>query len=307
MYKKLNFPRTLHEFIGNQKITTVLSMLLENKKSGRTFPDLIFYGPPGLGKTTLAQIIASELHTDFTMILGGQIEIDALEHLLLEGSGILFIDEIHSLSKNISEILYHAIENRIYKVYNDILCEEIDVSIENKIFIGATTDLGQLPKPLIDRFTYRLRLQEYTDEELTKILHLYEDVIHTSVENSGIPLILEASQNTPRLLKGLLYSCDDLRISKRESQITQTTVKELLSLLDIRRGLSHDQQRYLELLMKTRIPKGIDSLSASLGIPKKDIEYLIEPFLLKRGLVERTPRGRLFNRWEFGNDYLSND
>jgi Holliday junction DNA helicase RuvB len=79
MYKKLNFPRTLHEFIGNQKITTVLSMLLENKKSGRTFPDLIFYGPPGLGKTTLAQIIASELHTDFTMILGGQIEIDALD------------------------------------------------------------------------------------------------------------------------------------------------------------------------------------------------------------------------------------
>jgi len=303
MYKKVGFPEKIDEFIGNNNAKLQLKMLLSNTLTqNKVFPDILFYGNPGLGKTTLAEIIASELDTrNYQYFIGNQITPNILEKFLWSSvdKDVLFIDEIHSMNKECFDLFLPILQSRKCKI-KDITDPDTLVNIDVPMFpiIGATTDLGNVPKPLIDRFKYRINLCEYSQRELYEILIQLNKI---SVKKDGINITQEAaiqliaiSQNVPRILKHLYYQSIDISFYKKIKTISGKEVQEIMKLNHINEnGFDYLQQVYIKFLKTKTTPTGLSAISAGIQYPQKDIEILIEPYLIKTGVIERTSKGRI--------------
>jgi Holliday junction DNA helicase RuvB len=294
-------PRTLQEYVGQDSLKGNLEVFIKAaKKRGEALDHCLFYGPPGLGKTTLAYIIAHELQVGLRVTSGPAIEKSGdLAAILtnLEPRDVLFIDEIHRLGSAIEEILYPAMEE--YKL--DIIigqgpsARSIRIDLNPFTLVGATTRAGMITSPLRDRFGIIGHLEFYSDEELTRILRRTARILDVSSHPEGLDEIARRSRGTPRIANRLLKRVRDFAEVLSDGKIRPDIADTALSKLDIdKTGLDRMDRRIIETMVRifSGGPVGIDSLAASIGEDKDTIEDVYEPFLIQNGYIKRTPRGR---------------
>lgn len=295
-------PRTLEEYIGQSVVREQLSIFINAAQKRQQALDHVFiYGPPGLGKTTLAHIIAHEMKAGFKQTSGPVLEkAGDLAALLtnLEANDVLFIDEIHRLNPAIEEILYPAMED--YQL--DIMIGEgpaarsIKLDLPPFTLVGATTRAGLLTSPLRDRFGIVQRLEFYMIDDLKQIVHRSARILGVSIDDGGAEEIACRSRGTPRIANRLLRRIRDFAEVKAEGFIDTSVAKQGLDLLkvDIRGFDSMDRKLLLTLIEKFQGgPAGIDSLAAAIGEERGTLEDVIEPFLIQEGFILRTSRGRI--------------
>lgn len=295
-------PKTLADYTGQEAACEQLSIFIEaTKRRSEALDHTLIFGPPGLGKTTLANIIANELGVNIKQTSGPVIErAGDLAAILtnLQPSDVLFIDEIHRLSPAVEEVLYPAMED--YQI--DIMIGEgpaarsIKLDIPPFTLVGATTRAGMLTSPLRDRFGIVLRLEFYKVEELKKILLRSAQVLKIPLSEQGALEIANRSRGTPRIANRLLRRVRDVAQVRGEGEITSQLAKEALQLLDVDSQGFDLLDRKLLFCAIERFgggPVGLDSLSAALGESKDTIEDVIEPYLIQQGFMVRTPRGRV--------------
>jgi Holliday junction DNA helicase RuvB len=295
-------PSRLDEYVGQEKIRGQLTVFIQ-AAVGRQEPldHVLLFGPPGLGKTTLAHIIGREMGVNVRQTSGPVIEkAGDLAALLtnLEPNDVLFIDEIHRLSPAVEEILYPALED--YQL--DIMIGEgpaarsVKLDLPPFTLIGATTRAGMLTNPLRDRFGIVSRLEFYTPDELTKIIKRSADLLNTEIDGDGAREIASRSRGTPRIANRLLKRVRDFADVKFQGKIDQIVADEALMSLDVDgRGLDVMDRKLLEAIIHRFAggPVGVDNLAAAIGESRDTIEDVIEPFLIQEGYLQRTPRGRL--------------
>lgn len=294
-------PQTLEDYIGQEKAKANLKIYIESaKKRNDTLDHVLLYGPPGLGKTTLSNIIANELGVNIRTTSGPAIEKQGdLAAILtnLNDGDVLFIDEIHRLSRSIEEILYPAMED--YAI--DIIigkgpsARSIRLPIPKFTLIGATTRAGQLTTPLRDRFGVILKLELYTNEELTTIVKRSASILELDITEDGAMEIASRSRGTPRIANRLLKRIRDFALIKGDGQITGDIARYSLGMLEIDElGLDNTDRRMLEAIIRYYGggPVGLETLAATTGEEAVTIEDLYEPYLLQIGFMSRTPRGR---------------
>jgi len=295
-------PPTLSEYIGQEKVKDNLNIFIEAaKRRGEALDHVLFYGPPGLGKTTLAYIISRELGVGIKATSGPAIERQGdLAAILtnLQKNEVLFIDEIHRLNTAIEEILYPAMED--YQI--DLIIGQgpsartIKLDIPRFTLIGATTRSGLLTSPLRDRFGIITRLDFYKPEELRLILLRSANILNVQLDESGADEIACRSRGTPRIANRLLRRVRDYAEVKADSIITREVAKMALRMLEIdERGFdTMDRKLLLTIIEKFGGgPVGIETISAAISEDKDTIEDVYEPFLIQEGFLHRTPRGRL--------------
>lgn len=294
-------PGKLAEFIGQPKLKANLEVFIRAARGRRESLDhLLLYGPPGLGKTTLAHIMASEMGGGFRTTSGPIIDkagdLAALLTNLTEGD-VLFVDEVHRLNPAVEEILYPAMED----FQLDILIGEgpsarsIKIDLPRFTLVGATTRAGMLTSPLRDRFGILARLEFYTPDELVTIIRRSAEILGIKLDQSGAREIASRSRGTPRVANRLLRRVRDFAQVLESGHIDQPCANKALALLDVdHRGLDAMDHRLLTTLIHKfgGGPTGIDTLSAAIGEERDTIEEVIEPYLIQEGLIERTPRGR---------------
>lgn len=295
-------PRVLSEYIGQEKVKENLSIYIEAAKARRESLDhVLLYGPPGLGKTTLAGIIANEMGVSIRVTSGPAIEkAGDLAAILtsLSQNDILFIDEIHRLSRSVEEILYPAMED--YSL--DIIlgkgpgAHSVRLDLPKFTLIGATTRTGLLTAPLRDRFGVISRLELYTPEELKKIVVRSADILGTRIEESGALEIARRSRGTPRIANRMLKRVRDFAEVKGDGTITAQIADEALSRMEVDHlGLDMIDRKMMMFIIENfgGGPVGLDTLAASIGEDATTIEDVYEPYLLQLGFLNRTPRGRM--------------
>ena len=298
-------PKTLEEYVGQQKAKSNLKVYIESAKiRGEALDHVLLYGPPGLGKTTLSTIIANEMGVNIRTTSGPAIEKQGdLAAILtnLNESDVLFIDEIHRLSRAVEEILYPAMED--YSL--DIIigkgpsARSIRLPIPKFTLIGATTRAGQLTTPLRDRFGVLLKLELYTPEELADIVKRSAGILDISITDDGAYSIASRSRGTPRIANRLLKRIRDFALVKGDGQITSEIAKYALDALEIDElGLDNVDRRMLEAIIKyySGGPVGLETLAATIGEESITIEDVYEPYLMQIGFLARTPRGRCATR-----------
>ena len=295
-------PQTLDEYIGQEKTKKTLKIYIEAAKQRHDALDhVLFYGPPGLGKTTLSGIIANEMGTHMKVTSGPAIEkpgeMAAILNNLQEGD-VLFVDEIHRLNRQVEEVLYPAMED--YAI--DIMigkgpgARSVRLNLPKFTLVGATTRAGMLTAPLRDRFGVVNRLEFYTDRELMTIILRSARVLGVEIEESGAMELARRSRGTPRLANRLLKRVRDFAQVKYDGVITEKVANYALDLLDVDKyGLDHiDRSILLTMIEKFQGgPVGLDTLAASISEDAGTLEDVYEPYLLKNGFIQRTPRGRV--------------
>ena len=295
-------PKTLGDFIGHDALKQNLSVFVSGARSrGEAMDHVLLYGPPGLGKTTLAHIIANELGTNFRAtsapMLTKQGDLAAIL-TALEPMDVLFIDEIHRLPTAIEEVLYSAMED--FKL--DIMLGEgptaksVRIDLPPFTLVGATTRTGLLSNPLRDRFGIDLRLSFYPANDLAKIIVRSAQILGTQIDTNGAIMLAKSSRGTPRIANRLLKRARDFAAATGKDVIDTDTIKTTLYQLQIdEMGLDNIDREYINVIIKNYAggPVGIDNLSAALSEPSDTIEDVIEPYLMQLGFIQRTPRGRV--------------
>lgn len=295
-------PRRLDGYIGQEKIKESLLISIEAaKQRGDSLDHILFYGPPGLGKTTLSQIIANEMGVNIRVTSGPAIErpgeMAAVLNGLKEGD-ILFVDEIHRLNKQVEEVLYPAMEDFAIDIMlgKGADARSIRLNLPRFTLIGATTRAGLLSAPLRDRFGEIHRLEFYTPEELCRIIINSAQKLDVSIERQGAMELARRSRGTPRLANRILKRVRDYAQVRGDGMISEKVANTALDLMEVdKMGLDRADRRFLTALIGVfgGGPAGLDTLAASIGEDPGTIEDLIEPYLLQNGFINRTPRGRM--------------
>jgi Holliday junction DNA helicase RuvB len=298
-------PRALAEYIGQEQVKSQLSIFIDAARMrAEALDHVLIFGPPGLGKTTLAHVIATELHVNLRQTSGPVLERPGdLAAILtnLQARDVLFVDEIHRLSPIVEEILYPAMED--YQL--DIMIGEgpaarsIKLNLPPFTLVGATTRAGLLTSPLRDRFGIVQRLEFYTIAEIERIVHRTAGILGVQVDAAGALRIAQRSRGTPRIANRLLRRVRDYAQVKGHGGIDESAAHAALDLLDVDpQGLDALDRKLLRTIIEKFDggPVGIESLSASIGEERGTLEDVIEPFLIQQGLVARTARGRVATR-----------
>ena len=295
-------PKMLSDYIGQEKLKEMLSIYIEAaKKRKQSLDHCLFYGPPGLGKTTISNIIANELGVNCKITSGPAIEkpgeMAAILNSLSEGD-VLFVDEIHRLNRQVEEVLYPAMEDFAIDVLlgKESSTRSLRLELPHFTLIGATTRAGLLSAPLRDRFGIISKLEFYKKEELTKIVLRSAKVLSVPIEEDGAKSIAMRSRGTPRLANRLLRRIRDFADIKYEGVITKEVAEESLDLLNVDKlGLDQNDRAYLTAIVDKYSggPVGLETLAVSLGEDSGTVEDMIEPYLLLQGLIDRTKRGRV--------------
>ncbi len=295
-------PQVLKDYIGQEKLKSTLKIYIEAAKNrGDSLDHVLFYGPPGLGKTTLSGIIAHEMGVNLKITSGPAIEkpgeMAAILNNLQEGD-VLFVDEIHRLNRQVEEVLYPAMEDFAIDIMlgKDSSARSIRLELPRFTLVGATTRAGLLTAPLRDRFGVVQKLDFYTPEELKIIILRSASVMGVEIEETGAMELARRSRGTPRLANRLLRRVRDFAQVKYNGIITKEVADFALDILDVDRlGLdNNDRAILLTIIQKfSGGPVGLDTLAAALGEDAGTLEDVYEPYLLMNGLLNRTPRGRM--------------
>ena len=295
-------PKTLDEYIGQDKIKENMKIYIEAaKKRGEPLDHVLLYGPPGLGKTTLSNIISNEMNSNIKITSGPAIEKPGdLAALLtnLSEFDVLFIDEIHRLSKSVEEILYPALEDYTLDIIigKGPSARSIRLDLPKFTLIGATTKAGSLTTPLRDRFGIVHRLELYAIEDLTKIVKRSAGILNVNIEEDAAVEIARRSRGTPRIANRLLKRVRDYAQVRADGNITDDVANKALELLGVDSlGLDYvDEKLLMTIIQKFRGgPVGLDTLAASIGEDRNTIEDVYEPYLLQLGFINRGTRGRI--------------
>ncbi|WP_164216341.1 Holliday junction branch migration DNA helicase RuvB [Virgibacillus sp. YIM 98842] len=295
-------PDTLKQYIGQQKVRENLGIFIQAAKMREEPLDhVLLYGPPGLGKTTLALIIANEMGVQFRSTSGPAIERSGdLAAILssLEPGDVLFIDEIHRLPKSVEEVLYPAMEDFFLDIVigSGPSARSVRIDLPPFTLVGATTRAGLLSAPLRDRFGVLSRLEFYETGDLCAIIERTADIFETAITKEAAEEIAKRSRGTPRIANRLLKRVRDISQVKGEKEISLETTGEALKMLQVdKEGLDHIDHKLLKGIIEHYKggPVGLDSIAATIGEESQTIEEVYEPYLLQLGFIQRTPRGRI--------------
>lgn len=304
-------PVTLETYIGQDKVKENMRVYIEAaKQRGEALDHVLLYGPPGLGKTTLSNIIANEMNANIRTTSGPAIErpgdMAAILNNLNEGD-ILFIDEIHRINRFIEEVLYPAMEDYVLDIVigKGADAKSIRIDLPKFTLIGATTRIGLLTAPLRDRFGVINRLELYTPEELATIVKRSAKVLNIEIDDRGAVEIARRSRGTPRIANRLLKRVRDFAQVKYEGIITDDVAKDSLDILEVdKNGLDLIDKKLLMCMIEKFDggPVGVETLAVSIGEEAETIEDVYEPYLIQQGFIKRTPRGRVVTK--MGYDYF---
>lgn len=308
-------PQTLDEYIGQEKAKNTLRVYIEAAKERHDSLDhVLFYGPPGLGKTTLAGIIANEMGVHLKVTSGPAIEkpgeMAAILNNLQEGD-LLFIDEIHRLNRQVEEVLYPAMEDYAIDIMigKGATARSIRLELPRFTLVGATTRAGLLTAPLRDRFGVIHRLEFYTTEELKLIILHSAKILNVEIDEEGALELARRSRGTPRLANRILKRVRDFAQVRYDGVITKEVAETALNLLEVdKMGLDHVDRNILHTMIDKFAggPVGLDTLAAAIGEDAGTIEDVYEPYLIQNGFINRTPRGRVVTDFAYHHLGLEN-
>ena len=301
-------PQYLKDYIGQQKAKEILKIYIEAAKQRNDALDhVLFYGPPGLGKTTLAGIIANEMGVNLKVTSGPAIEkpgeMAAILNNLQEGD-LLLVDEIHRLNRQVEEVLYPAMEDYAIDIMigKGATARSIRLDLPKFTLVGATTRAGMLTAPLRDRFGVIHRLEFYSVEELKLIIQHSAKILNVEIDENGARELARRSRGTPRLANRILKRVRDFAQVKYNGVITEEVANVALDLLDVdKMGLDHIDRNILMTMIEkfSGGPVGVETLAAAIGEDSGTIEDVYEPYLIKNGFVNRTPRGRVVTEYAY--------
>jgi|TARA_R110000851_G_scaffold223365_2_gene376270 Holliday junction DNA helicase RuvB len=293
-------PTKFDDILGQASVLDALQISVDSAKKRNTcLGHMLFYGPAGTGKTTLANAISNEMGCSLQTANGANLRSikSAVAYLMkIEKDSILFIDEIHRMTPIVEEFLYPVMED--FKIDMAVSEEKtISVPIPSFTLVGATTEIGLLAKPFIDRFKNKHTLKLYSDKDLRAIAEVNISKLEISMSDDAMNLVAKISKGTPRIINSTLEWLRDYKVAKNLGQLSIDDVTEAMKIRGVdTNGLTDVDRQYLRALSRSDIPLGVGTIAATTGIDKKTIEDVIEPWLLRNEIITKTPRGRILNR-----------